>query len=299
MNLDKYADISPTRELADEKFYTARSEGKNAYRHRSRQYNKQAAAGLSPENVRIGLDASRGEVPCAYPNICDNLAAKGYMPTKVFCPTCPRMGECESYGYRSQHYHIRNHSAIFFSFQDDFFSDPKYKWRIEAMQNDADFILMLDEVDPANLPLKRGFTFEHLRQLCQDFEGTRTGEFLSKVYNAFTSSDWIAEVKTVLDEYDRYADTIDKNLENIPVRVQFFGLDTTTADLERLHADGLIDTHTLNDLRIFLENMPENTDLRGEPIFNVIARTTYRGKSNVCVVVDRERLAVRKIPTWI
>ena len=84
VNLDKYADISPTRELADEKFYTARSEGKNAYRHRSRQYNKQAAAGLSPENVRIGLDTSKGEVPCAYPDICDNLAAKGYLPTKVF-----------------------------------------------------------------------------------------------------------------------------------------------------------------------------------------------------------------------
>ena len=102
INLKQYADISPTLELADEKYGKALFEGVHAMRHRSRNHNRDAAETYTPETVPIGLDAEAGEVPCAFPDICNTLAAKGYSASRLFCPGCPRYDECRADGYLSQ-----------------------------------------------------------------------------------------------------------------------------------------------------------------------------------------------------
>ena len=132
-NLETYINISPTLELADEKYAKALGLGKHAIRHRSRNYNREAAEDFTPENVPIGLDAESGEVPCAFPDICNALAEKGYSPSRLFCPSCPRYNECRIKGYLAQWDLMSNHDAIFVSYQDDLFSDPQYRTHIETI----------------------------------------------------------------------------------------------------------------------------------------------------------------------
>ena len=90
-NLSSFADISPTTAQADEKYEYALTAGRNAMRHRSRNYNREVADNLDPETVPIGLDAELECVPCATPDIPNTLAQIGGSPVVEYCePHCPR-----------------------------------------------------------------------------------------------------------------------------------------------------------------------------------------------------------------
>ena len=120
-NINSFVDISPTTELAEEKYNDAIHEGIDAVRHRSRYYNRKAAEDYHPRDVKLGLDGE-DTVPCVYPNICKSLYLKGYSPRYNYCEKrCTRKQECESVGYLSQFPIYSKVDAIFFSFDDDIF----------------------------------------------------------------------------------------------------------------------------------------------------------------------------------
>ena len=262
LNLKQYADISPTLELADEKYGKALFEGVHAMRHRSRNYNRKQAETYTPETVRIGLAAETGAVPCAYPDICNGLAQKGYSASRLFCPGCPRYDECRADGYLSQWDLMPNHDAIFFSYEDDFFSDPQYESFIETITKGKDSVLVLDEVDPASLPPKREYITEYLKQLCVSYGSLDAGVFLGmlieKTAKATTPLDWTIAVKELLAKFDDSdLDAIDTDLEAIPVKTRFE------------------------------KAQPAVCDLAGVPLYRTIAHITYGGQERTCAVLTR------------
>ena len=262
INLKQYADISPTLELADEKYGKALFEGVHAMRHRSRNYNRDAAESYTHETVPIGLAAESGAVPCAFPDICNGLAAKGYSASSLFCPACPRYDECRADGYLSQWDLMPKHDAIFFSYQDDFFSDPQYESFIETITKGKDAVLVLDEVDPASLPPKREYITEYLKQLCVSYGSLDAGVFLGmlieKTAKATTPLDWTIAVKELLAKFqDDDLDAIDIDLEAIPVKTRFE------------------------------KAQPAVCDLAGVPLYKTIAHITYGTQERTCAVLSR------------
>ena len=263
--LEQFADISPTRELADEKYEAALAAEKNAMRHRSRNYNREASDNYTPETAPIGLDASKGEVPCAYPDNCNALAESDYNPTSTFCGSCSRFDECGSKGYLSQWKLMPKYDAIFFSYQDDFFSDPRYRDHIDTVikAKKEDFVLVLDEVDPADLPPKRGYRTEHLKQIASDFRDFTAGVFLKmlieKTSPAIEPMEWATAVKEVLAEFPSTdLDTIDNQLQNIPVHISFEKSESTQCTL--------------------MDN----------PIYRTLAHITYHNMTRTCAVLTEE-----------
>ena len=270
VNLPQYADISPTLELADEKYEKALAEGKNAMRHRSRNYNREASENLTPFEISIGLEAEFGDVPCAFPDICNGLAELGYSPSRVFCPSCPRFDECRADGYLSQWREMPKHDALFFSYQDDFFSDPQYQKHIENITKDDDVVLVLDEVDPASLPPKRSYTTEHLKQLIKDFEGFDVSVFLKmlieKTAAASAASDWANAVKELLTKFDDpELEDMDTELQGIPAKV------------------------------VFEKAKKPLYDLKNKRLYNTIAHLTYGNQTRTCAVLSR-RKGEKKLP---
>ena len=264
INLKQYADISPTLELADEKYGKALFEGVHAMRHRSRNYNREASENYTPETVPIGLDAEAGDVPCAFPDICNGLAAKGYSASRLFCPSCPRYDECRADGYLSQWDLMPKHDAIFFSYQDDFFSDPQYGSFIETITKGKDAVLVLDEVDPASLPPKREYITENLKQLCERFGSHDVGVFLGmlleKTAKATTPLDWTIAVTELLAKFqDDVLDVIDIEMEAIPVKTRFE------------------------------KAQPAVCDLAGVPLYKTIVHITYGGQERTCAVLSRRK----------
>ena len=264
INLKQYADISPTIELADEKYHKALFEGVHAMRHRSRNYNRKEAENFTPETVPIGLEAESGAVPCAFPDICNGLAEKGYSASSLFCPGCPRYDECRADGYLSQWNLMPKHDAIFFSYQDDFFSDPKYRSHIETLTKGKDAVLVLDEADPASLPPKREYTTEYLKQLCERFGSLDAGVFLGmlieKTAKAITPHDWTVAITNLLAKFDdAELDAIDIELEAIPVKTRFE------------------------------KAQPAVCDLAGVPLYKTIAHITYGGQERTCAVLSRRK----------
>ena len=264
INLNQYADISPTLELADEKYGKALFEGVHAMRHRSRNHNRDAAETYTPETVPIGLDAEAGDVPCAFPDICNGLAAKGYSASRLFCPGCPRYDECRADGYLSQWNLMPKHDAIFFSYEDDFFSDPQYESFIKTITKGKDAVLVLDEADPASLPPKREYTTEYLKQLCVSYGSLDAGVFLGmlieKTSKATTPLDWTIAVTELLAKFqDDDLDAIDTDLEAIPVKTRFE------------------------------KAQPAVCDLAGVPLYKTIAHITYGGQERICAVLSRRK----------
>ena len=278
LNLNKYADISPTIQLADEKYHTALNAGKNALRHRPRNYNRDTAKNYTPKTVPIGLDATRGEVPCAYPDICNALAEKGYSPVRVFCYSCPRADECCESGYLSQWNLMPTHNAIFFSYQDDFFSDSLYLPFLNAITKGKKraFVLVLDEVDPAALPPKRSYNTEHLKQITYDYRDFDAGTFLKMLIeetaNLTTNLpngldiaqlerakrlEWAKRVKTLLGKFQPSdLNAIDIQLNGIPA-------------------------HACFQTPINVQN-----DLNGKPLYRTLAKISYRGTTRIAAVLN-------------
>lgn len=266
-HLKNFADVSPTTAQADEKYDDALNIGRNAMRHRSRNYNKELADNYTPESVPLGLDAELGCVPCAYPDVCNALAQIGGIPVPEFCkPHCPRFEECTDYGYLSQWRIFRDYDEIYLSYQDDIFSDPLYAGYIEQMGGSKkDFVLCLDEADPASLPPERGYVTDSLKRAADDYAGFESGEFLnallSKTSTATTPLDWTNAVKSVLDMYDNDAlNEIDHQLQGIPVSVAFQQV-------------------APNELEY---------DLNNRLMYMTLAHITYRQKTVTCAILRDE-----------
>ena len=224
-----------------------------------------AAETYTPETVPIGLEAETGAVPCAYPDLCNALAQKGYSASSLFCPGCPRFDECRADGYLSQWVLMPKHDAIFFSYQDDFFSDPQYESFIETITKGKDAVLVLDEVDPPSLPPKREYITENLKQLCDRFGSHDAGVFLGMLIEetakAITPHDWTIAVTELLAKFDdAKLDAIDVELEAIPVKCRFE------------------------------KAQPAVCDLAGVPLYRTIAHITYGTQERIlCSFISPQR----------
>ena len=258
-HLKNFADISPTTAQADEKYDDAQRLGRNAMRHRSRNYNR----GLI--DPPLGLDD--GCMPCATPDIPNALAQMGGSPVSEFCkPHCPRFEECTDYGYLSQWRIFKDYSEIYLSYQDDIFSDPLYAGYIEQMGgNTKDFVLALDEADPASLPPERGYLTDQLKRAADDYKGFESGDFLNALLRETSTENtplgWTNAVKSVLEMYDDDTlNEIDRQLQGIPVEVRF----------ERVDDDAV------------------EYDLTERAMYFTIAHITYGGKKQSCAVLRDE-----------
>ena len=270
-HLETFADISPTTAQADEKYADALDKGENAMRHRSRNYNREVADKYTPETVPLGLDAEMEEVPCVSPDIPNALAQMGGNPVKEYCkPHCPRFEECTSYAYLSQWRIFKNFDEIYLSYQDDIFSDPLYAPYIKKMQSKKkDFVLCLDESDPASLPPKRGYTTQNLKESAICYKSLDAGRFLDALLEntskATTKPDyaagvaaWVAGVQKVIEKYDdELLDAIDREMQGIPVSVEF-------------------------------EKVVPEYDLLGQAMYNTLAHITYKDKTKTAVVLQEE-----------
>ncbi|MDE0396371.1 MAG: hypothetical protein OXL96_01050 [Candidatus Poribacteria bacterium] len=266
-HLKNFTDISPTTTQADEKYDDALCLGRNAMRHRSRSHNKELTDNYTPESVPLGLDAELGCVPCAYSDLCNALAQMGGNPVSEFCkPRCPRFEECTDYGYLSQWRIFRDYDEIYLSYQDDIFSDPLYAGYIEQISgNKKDFVLCLDEADPASLPPERRYVTDSLKRAGDDYDGFESGAFLNALLRetstATTPLHWTNAVKTVLDMYDNDAlNEIDHQLQGIPVSVTFQQV-------------------APNELEY---------DLNNRLMYMTLAHITYRQKTVTCAILRDE-----------
>ena len=266
-HLKNFADVSPTTAQADEKYDDALRVGRHAMRHRSRNYNRDLSEAYTPESVPLGLDAELGCVPCAYPDLCNALAQMGGSPVSEFCkPHCPRFEECTDYAYLSQWRIFRDYDEIYLSYQDDIFSDPLYAGYIEQISgNKKNFVLCLDEADPASLPPERGYVTDSLKRAANDYDGFESGEFLNALLRETSTAtkplDWTNAVKSVLDVYDNDAlNEIDQQLRGIPVSVTF----QQVAPNER--------EYDLNDRLMYM----------------TLAHVTYRQKTVTCAILRDE-----------
>ena len=273
VNLTKYADISPTIELADEKFLKAANTGKNAFRHRSRLYNSETATGKDPYNLHIGLNAEFDEVPCAFPAQCNALAEKGHSPSKTFCPTCPFIEKCKSDGYLSQFQKMRQHDCVFLSWQDDYFSDSAYAQSIQQIAGNKDIVLVLDEPNPADLSPRRELNADKLLQKAEECD-TLTTSFIHDLIKAISTAtkgiDFVAAVNAVLEseKYKHALQTINERIAKIAVSVNY--------------------------------RMAENpeTDLNDTPLYEILADATYRDKSVTCAVIDVDKVSPALLETF-
>ena len=261
VNLEKYIDVSPITELANEKHTTAIEAGKNAYRHKSRLYNIQELKKSTPESAMLGLDASKGEVACVYPEVCNTLAEYGYSPSQLYCPKCPRYDECRKYGYLSQWDEMKKHDAIFFAYDEAFVSDPVFRGYIETITKKKDVVLILDEVNPADLPPKREFDTETLKNTAWNYREYEAGHILQQLIKetstAITPSQWVESVKRVVGNLAETDVTeIDTQFQGVPVDVSF-------------------------------ESVPPKHDLNGKVLYNTLATIEYEDTIAVCAVLKR------------
>ena len=278
-HLKNFADVSPTTAQADEKYDDALRLGRNAMRHRSRNYNRELADNYTPENVPLGLDAELGCVPCAFPDICNNLSQIGGSAVSEFCkPHCPRFEQCTDYGYLSQWRVFKDYTEIYLSYQDDIFSDPIHAGYIEQMGgNKKDFVLCLDEADPASLPPERECVTDKLKRAADDYSDFESGEFLKvllhKTSTAITPLDWTNAVKTVLNMYDNDTlNEIDRQLRGIPVSVSFERVDTVEYDLKKRAMYFMLAHITYGDKKQTCAVLQDDID---EDVYLMCTKTDY------------------------
>ena len=278
-HLKNFADVSPTIAQADEKYDDALNLGRNAMRHRSRNYNRKLADNYTPVRVPLGLDAELGCVPCAFPDLCNNLSQIGGSPVSEFCkPHCPRFEECTDYGYLSQWRVFTDYSEIYLSYQDDIFSDPIHAGYIEQMSgNKKDFVLCLDEADLASLPPERGYVTDRLKSTADDYSGFESGAFLNALLRETSTTttplDWTNAVKSVLGMYDNDTlNEIDRQLRGIPVSVAFEQVDTVEYDLNHRALYFTLAHITYGDKKQTCAVLRDDID---DSVYQVFTKTEY------------------------
>ena len=260
-NIDAFIDISPTKELADEKYQKALEIKIDALRHKPRFYNHAAMKEYHPRDMKLGLEGD-DTVPCVYPEICTRLYLKGHSPRHVFCEKrCERRDDCQSKGYLSQFPTYSKVDAVFFSFDDDIFSDPNYKAIIEKTGKD---LMILDEADPTKLPIERFLNIHEAKQAYKDYEHFTAGKFLKKLLEklslASTGAEFVTQAKETLAQFtDDEIENIEQEFGGIPVRVQ------------------LRKTNAFND-------------------FNTTAEIKYRDTLRKCAVIAEEQIEGFKTP---
>ena len=152
--------IAKTTEEADQAFSIADGLGNLAHRHRSRLYNR---GHENWDTLPIGL--GEHERPCAFPEICNDLAVAGHS-TQVKCDGCEWRVVCESDGYLSQEKLERRQDQVFYSWDEALFSDRVHRERVQRL-TEGGKLLVCDEAVPSNLPMSRCLSISELAELIE------------------------------------------------------------------------------------------------------------------------------------
>ena len=140
-------------------------------------------------------------------------------------------------------------------------SDPVFRGYIETITKKKDVVLILDEVNPADLPPKREFDTETLKNTAWNYREYEAGQVLQQLIKetstAITPSQWVESVKRVVGNLAEPDVTeIDTQFQGVPVDVSF-------------------------------ESIPPKHDLTGKVLYNKLATIRYENKTAVCAVLKR------------
>ena len=154
--------ISKTTEEADQVFQTLLDAGEDAIRHRPRLFNRD-----HPDWNTLPLGLTENDRPCIKPELCNLYAERGHATHDV-CHRCPLLSECQETGYLSQDAKERNTKKVVYAWDEAFACDRIHTERVKRICTKED-ILIVDEVNPANLTQHRQVTREMLYDLKERF----------------------------------------------------------------------------------------------------------------------------------
>ena len=212
--------ISKTVEEADQVFQMLSDREDDVHRHRSRMFNR------DHENWNtLPLGLTENDRPCISPERCDTYAERGH-PTHEVCHRCPLFSDCKKDGYLSQKHREKNAMKVVYSWDEVVACDSKRSDRVKRICTKAD-ILIVDEVNPANLTQSRKLTREMLYDLTERFRDPHTvSEFetlkglLDLISTAEDEKAFFYGLKAQVDAIDDL-DGFDDKIQKYPVGYAF------------------------------------------------------------------------------
>ena len=159
--------ISKTTEEADQVFQTLFDAQEDVHRHRPRLFNRDREAW---DTLPLGL--TENDRPCIEPERCNLYAERGH-PTHEICQRCPLFSECKDVGYLSQEDRERNAKKVVYAWDEAFACDSIHTERVRRICTKEE-ILIVDEVNPANVTQPRRVTREMLYDLTERFRDAHT-----------------------------------------------------------------------------------------------------------------------------
>lgn len=211
--------ISKTVEEADQVFQTLFDAGEDVIRHRPRLYNRDHE---NWDTLPLGLGTH--ERPCFQPELCNLYAQRGH-PTHEVCKRCQVYSECKTDAWLSQDEKERNAQKVVYAWDETVACDAIHAPRVKRICT-ADDILIVDEVNPANLTQQRSVTREMLYDLTERFRDPNTAEeyqtlkTLLDIISTAEEDTFIRELKTYIESLEDISE-LDKKLMKYPVGYTF------------------------------------------------------------------------------
>lgn len=212
--------ISKTVEEADQVFQKLVDAEEDAYRHRPRLYNRDRE---DWNTLPLGL--TENDRPCIEPERCNLYAERGH-PTHEVCRRCPLFSECQESGYLRQDDRERNAKKVVYAWDEAFACDRIHLERVKRICTKEE-ILIVDEVNPANLTQHRQVTREMLYDLTERFrDGNTATEFktlkalLDLISTAADEKAFMEGLKAEIEAIDA-VEALDAKLEKFPVGYVF------------------------------------------------------------------------------
>ena len=194
--------ISKTTEEADQVFQTLHAAEADVHRHRPRLFNH------NREDWRtLPLGLTPNDRPCIQPELCNLYAKRGH-PTHEVCVRCPVYSACQEDGYLSQDALEKNAMKVVYAWDEAVACDAVHKDRVKRICSKDD-ILIVDEVNPANLSQDRMVTREMLFDLTERFRDPNTAveyHILKGLLDAISTA---SDVNVLVDSWKAQLESID------------------------------------------------------------------------------------------
>lgn len=261
---EKLTYITQTQKKAEEAHTEAIHKGKNSYLHKSRMWNRD-----DPNWETLQFGTGTGCRPCIHPKICNTIAAKGFSPVKEFCRTrCEKYNLCKTDGYLSQLTREKHIDHVYFWQDEAFFADEIYRSRVQAVMEDKDSILAIDEPNPADLAQQRTVNLDALRQTFNNIkyspDMSDISQFLKELIEGLATPQTPEEIR--------------HSLENATMAL---------SETEIIHFDEK------------LSRIPVSFMWQQHATSKLFAEVIYNDKSHLCDVVDNDDDTPGTIPEYI
>ena len=174
---------------------------------------------------QLPLGLTEHDRPCIEPERCNLYADRGH-PTHEICRRCPLFSECQETGYLSQDAKEQNAKKVVYAWDEAFACDSIHTERVKRICTKEE-ILIVDEVNPANLTQHRIVTREMLYDLTERFrDGNTATEFktlkalLDLISTAADAKAFMEGLKAEIEAIDD-VEALDGKLEKYPVGYVF------------------------------------------------------------------------------